>query len=106
MRVRRLENAVNEKAAPGEEQRHAALAGDCRAQALQTPEVMPLYEKLSVTGACWDDVDTIASRRVGPILGAHLLPMKKTMLAWSSLSDLGKRRTSIICQLRSKRGTT
>ena len=34
----------------------------------QSPDLLPMYEELIVTGAWWDYVDEIASRRVGPLL--------------------------------------
>jgi 3-methyladenine DNA glycosylase AlkD len=89
------------------EERYAAilLTGDKRAAAFQTPAAMAIYEEIIVTGAWWDYVDEIASNRVGPILRKHKIPMKKKMLAWSTSPNLWKRRTSIICQLRSKQHT-
>jgi 3-methyladenine DNA glycosylase AlkD len=83
------------------EERYAALylTGDKRARAFQTPAAVEMYEELIVTGAWWDYVDEIASRRIGPILTTHSTPMKRKMLAWSKGDDMWKRRTSIICQL-------
>ena len=83
------------------EERYGALhlAGDKRFRAHQTPDAMPLYEELIVTGAWWDYVDDIASHRVGPIVASHPTPMKRLMRRWSRDADLWKRRTSIICQL-------
>lgn len=89
------------------EERYAALllTGHKGAKAFQIPSAMPLYEEMIVTGAWWDYVDHIASRRVGPILSAHPAPMKEMMLAWSESEDMWKRRTSIICQLSFKKET-
>lgn len=89
------------------EERYAAIAlsGDSRAARFQTPAVMPLYEEIIVTGAWWDYVDEVASRRVGPILRSHPAPMRKMMLAWSKSKDIWKRRTSILCQLQFKKDT-
>ena len=52
------------------EERYVAIAltGDRRYAAWQTPSTLPLYEELIVTGAWWDYVDEVASRRVGPLL--------------------------------------
>ncbi|HXX71511.1 MAG TPA: DNA alkylation repair protein [Candidatus Acidoferrum sp.] len=85
------------------EERYAAilLCGDKRAAAFQTPEAMRLYEEIVVTGAWWDYVDPVASRRVGPILLNYPAPMRKMMLAWSRSGNMWKRRTSILCQLGS-----
>jgi 3-methyladenine DNA glycosylase AlkD len=89
------------------EERYAAilLSGDTRAARFQTPAAMRLYEEIIVTGAWWDYVDSIASKRVGPILKNYPVPMKKMMLAWSKSDNLWKRRTSILCQLGFKKDT-
>jgi 3-methyladenine DNA glycosylase AlkD len=89
------------------EERYAAilLSGDRRAALFQVPRAMRMYEEMIVTGAWWDYVDVIASRRVGAILNRHPGPMKKSMLAWSKSDNLWKRRTSILCQLGFKKET-
>ncbi len=89
------------------EERYAAikLTGHRRCASFQTPAAMQMYEEMIVTGAWWDYVDEIASRRVGPILREHPAPMRRMMLAWSRSKDLWKRRTSIICQLGFKEET-
>jgi 3-methyladenine DNA glycosylase AlkD len=76
-----------------------------RAAQFQIPAAMPLYEEMIVTGAWWDFVDEIASRRVGPILQNYPGPMGKKMLSWSRSENFWKRRTSILCQLGFKRST-
>jgi 3-methyladenine DNA glycosylase AlkD len=89
------------------EERYAAilLTGDQRAARFQTPAAMRLYEEIVVTGAWWDYVDAIASKRVGPILRGHPAPMKPMMLAWSKSENVWKRRASILCQLSFKNHT-
>lgn len=89
------------------EERYAAinLTGHRGCADFQTPAAMKMYEEMIVTGAWWDYVDEIASRRVGPILSEHPAPMRRRMLAWSRSKDLWKRRTSIICQLGFKTET-
>jgi 3-methyladenine DNA glycosylase AlkD len=89
------------------EERYAAiiLSGVKSAAAFQIPQEMPLYEEIIVSGAWWDFVDEVAARRVGPILRAYPVPMKKKMLAWSKSDNLWKRRTSILCQLKFKQDT-
>jgi 3-methyladenine DNA glycosylase AlkD len=82
-----------------------ALSGHKRARAFQTPAAMPMYEEMIVSGAWWDFVDGLASDRVGGILASHPSKMKRTMLTWSKSSDMWKRRTAIISQLRFKEGT-
>jgi 3-methyladenine DNA glycosylase AlkD len=89
------------------EERYAAigLSGDRRYRAFQTPESLPLYEQLIVTGAWWDFVDAIAVHRVGPILRARPEAVRPTVLGWSRDADPWLRRTSIICQIGSKMRT-
>jgi 3-methyladenine DNA glycosylase AlkD len=89
------------------EERYAALylAGHKRAQSFQTVSSMKLYEELIVTGAWWDYVDHIASHRVGSILRNYPAPMRRKMLSWSKSTNLWKRRTAILCQLRFKAET-
>lgn len=89
------------------EERYVAieLTGDKRAAAFQNPGLLPMYEEIVVTGAWWDYVDEVASRRIGPILKKYPAPMRKKMLAWSKSENIWKRRTSILCQLRFKRDT-
>jgi 3-methyladenine DNA glycosylase AlkD len=86
------------------EERYAAmiLTALRSARPFQTPEALPLYERMIVTGAWWDYVDEIAVRRVGPILRNHPEVVARRMRRWSRSSDLWKRRTSIICQVGSK----
>lgn len=83
------------------EERYGALAwtGVRAYRPFQTPEVMPLYEEFIVTGAWWDYVDLIASRRVGPILASHPRPMTALMKRWSRDANMWKRRTAILAQL-------
>ena len=89
------------------EERYAAmyLSRHKSARSYQTPAAMKLYEELIITGAWWDYVDEIASNRVGPILRDYPAGMRRRMLAWSRSSDMWKRRTSIICQLKFKEET-
>ena len=89
------------------EERYAAilLSGDTRADRFQTPGAMRLYEEIIVTGAWWDYVDSIASKRVGLILQRYPVPMNRMMRAWSRSDNVWKRRTSILCQLGFKNDT-
>jgi 3-methyladenine DNA glycosylase AlkD len=82
-----------------------ALAADKRAIPFHTPDAMPLFEELIVSGAWWDYVDEIASHRVGRVLREFPRVTKKQMLTWSRDKNLWKRRTSILCQLGSKADT-
>jgi 3-methyladenine DNA glycosylase AlkD len=95
------------RAAEFREERYAAihLTGVRRADRFQTPDALPMYEEMIVSGAWWDYVDEVATHRIGPLLRRHPEPMRSTMLAWSRSDDLWKRRTSILCQLTFKADT-
>jgi 3-methyladenine DNA glycosylase AlkD len=82
-----------------------ALTGVRAARSFQTPAALPLYEELIVSGAWWDLVDELATNRVGPILRAHPREVAPIMRRWSRSGDMWKRRTSIICQARSRART-
>ena len=88
------------------EERYAALdlAAHRKAKGFQTMSMLSTYEKMIISGAWWDYVDDIA-HRLGEILRNEPAKMKSKMLAWSTSSDIWKRRSSIICQLDFKRET-
>ncbi|MEV8632952.1 DNA alkylation repair protein [Streptosporangium sp. NPDC051023] len=89
------------------EERYAAieLTGFGRYRGFQTPETVPMYEEMIVTGAWWDYVDELAIHRVGGLLAAFPGTMRPLMLEWARDDDLWKRRTAILCQNRFKSGT-
>jgi 3-methyladenine DNA glycosylase AlkD len=89
------------------EERYAALllTGDRRYSDYQTLETLAIYEELIVTGAWWDYVDPIASKRIGALLRRYPARMRKVMRTWSRSTDMWKRRTSILCQLSFKADT-
>jgi len=89
------------------EERYGAieLSGDRRALPHQTPASLPMYEEMIVTGAWWDLVDGIATRRLGPLLRSHPRVMRRRMLAWSRSKNLWKRRSAILCQIGAKADT-
>lgn len=76
-----------------------------KADAFQTPDVLPIYEEIIVTGAWWDVVDTIASHCVGKLLRRHPGRIGRTMRSWSRSPNMWKRRTAIICQLGFRKET-
>ena len=86
------------------EERYAAIAltGVRAARAFQTPDAMPLYEHMIVTGAWWDVVDEIATNRVGPILRTHPKTMRPLLLRWAKGADMWKARAAILAQCRSR----
>ena len=89
------------------EERYCAIAltGVKQARLFQTPDAMPLYEKMIVEGAWWDLVDEIATNRVGPIVRAHPKTMRALMLVWAKGPNMWKARTAILCQCRSREAT-
>ncbi len=89
------------------EERYAAieLTGDRRARPFQTMDALGMYEEMIVTGAWWDLVDAVASKRLGDILKNEPGPMRKAMRAWSRSDDMWKRRSAILCQITFKQNT-
>lgn len=89
------------------EERYGALAltGARRYRTFQRPDTIPMYEEMVVTGAWWDYVDLIASRRVGPLLASHPARISAVVRRWSRDPDVWKRRTAILCQLSFKERT-
>ncbi|GAA3133769.1 DNA alkylation repair protein [Streptosporangium carneum] len=84
------------------EERYAAieLSGSRACRGFQTPEAVPMYEEMIVSGAWWDYVDELAVHRVGGLLTAFPDVMRPLMLEWARGDDLWKRRTAILCQNR------
>jgi len=89
------------------EERYAAidLSGLPRFNSFQTLQALPMYEEMIITGAWWDYVDELASRRLGPLLRRYPKAMRRKMLAWSKSKDLWRRRSAILCQLGFKAET-
>jgi 3-methyladenine DNA glycosylase AlkD len=89
------------------EERYLALdlVGDRRYARWQAPDLLPLYEEFVVTGAWWDFVDEIATRRVNDLMVDHRAELTPTMRAWAADPDRWKRRTSVLCQLHHKSDT-
>ena len=86
------------------EERYAAieLTGHRSYRNFQTPGALTIYDEMIVTGAWWDYVDAVAIHRVGSLLRDHPSDIRPGMLAWSTDSDLWRRRTAIICQISFK----
>jgi 3-methyladenine DNA glycosylase AlkD len=82
------------------EERYAAieLTGDRRARSFQTMASLPMYEEMVVTGAWWDLVDVLATKRLGEILRREPAPMRRAMRAWGRGPNMWKRRAAILCQ--------
>jgi 3-methyladenine DNA glycosylase AlkD len=86
------------------EERYAAvLLTQTRAcREFATFSSMPMLEEMIVTGAWWDFVDTLASDNLGDILRAEPKRMKPLMRRWARDTDMWKRRSAILCQLKFK----
>jgi 3-methyladenine DNA glycosylase AlkD len=87
------------------EYRYAATAmTDAQsARPLQSPQLLPLYQEMIVTGAWWDHVDDVA-HRIGALLRGWPDQLQPVVLAWSTGEDRWLRRSSIICQVGAKAG--
>ena len=82
-----------------------AVARDRRYLAYRTPEVLPLYRHLVVSGAWWDVVDDVATHLVGPLLLDHPTETAPVVRAWATDEDRWLRRTAVICQVGAKERT-
>jgi 3-methyladenine DNA glycosylase AlkD len=89
------------------EERYGALAlcGHRAYRMHQDPATLSLYADLIVSGAWWDLVDDLASRKVGPVLRSHPEQVRPVVLGWASHDDVWLRRTAILAQLGAKAGT-
>ncbi|WP_020575742.1 DNA alkylation repair protein [Actinopolymorpha alba] len=89
------------------EERYAAIAltGHRSYRDWQDRETLPLYDHLTVTGAWWDYVDEVASKRVGPILRADPDQVTPVLRRWANDDDIWRRRVAILAQLGSKAAT-
>ena len=89
------------------EERYVAidLTGDRRYARWQHTDLLALYDEFIVTGAWWDYVDEVASRRIGPLLRAEPHVVGPLMRRRALDDDHWRRRTAIICQLGAKEET-
>jgi 3-methyladenine DNA glycosylase AlkD len=89
------------------EERYAAieLTGVKGARAFQRIDTLPMYEEMIVAGAWWDYADNIVTQRFWPILQADREAMKRSMLVWSTDTDMWKQRSAILCQIKAKKET-
>ncbi len=89
------------------EERYAAinLASDKRYSKYITLAALPCFEEMVVDGAWWDYVDAVAIRLIYFLLKQNPSEMGILMRDWAVCADLWKRRTAIICQLKSKEET-
>ena len=69
------------------------------------PARLPMVEEMIVTGAWWDYVDQLAGKHMGHMLAAHPEDIRPVLLAWAEDTDIWRRRTAILAQLRFKADT-
>ena len=89
------------------EERYAAqdVTGAPQFQSYRDLDILRLYEEMVVSGAWWDLVDDVATRKLRELVDNHPAAMAAEMRAWSTDPDLWKRRSSIICQIKRKQTT-
>jgi 3-methyladenine DNA glycosylase AlkD len=89
------------------EERYSAIAltGYRLYRQYQDVAALRLYDEMVVTGAWWDYVDEIASRRIGPVLRADPGRVTPIVRSWAHDPDRWRRRVSIIAQLGAKQFT-
>ena len=89
------------------EERYAAqdVTGAPEFSTYRDLETLPLYAEMVVSGAWWDLVDDVATHKLRELVDNHPGEMAAEMRAWSTDSDLWKRRSSIICQVKRKEAT-
>ena len=89
------------------EERYAAIALTdlARYRPYRTPESLPMFEEMIVTGAWWDLVDALATHHLGDVLKSDRARVAPLMRRWARSSDLWKRRAAILCQIRFKTET-
>jgi 3-methyladenine DNA glycosylase AlkD len=85
------------------EERYVALdvVGLPHYRALRTMDALPLYEELIVTGAWWDLVDPVATRRLEELF-PDIVPVLRS---WAVSDDMWLRRSAIIAQVHRKADT-
>lgn len=71
----------------------------------QTPDTLPLYEEMIVTGAWWDLVDPIAAHRIRYLLTEYPGQMIPVLKQWARCDNIWKRRAAILSQLRRRHRT-
>ena len=72
-----------------------------RYRAYRTMDALPIYEELIVTGAWWDLVDPVATRRLEELF-PEVVPVLRE---WSVSEDMWLRRSAILAQVHRKADT-
>ena len=69
------------------------------------PARLPMVEEMIVTGAWWDYVDQLAAKHMGHLLASYPEDIRPVLLTWAEDTDIWRRRTSILAQLKFKADT-
>ncbi|MEO0324293.1 MAG: DNA alkylation repair protein, partial [Myxococcota bacterium] len=72
---------------------------------LQSPEALPCFEHLIVSGAWWDFVDDVAGKKVCRVWLGAPEATAPTLRRWMRAEDRWLRRSAILAQLRAKERT-
>ena len=69
------------------------------------PGALAMIEEMIVTGAWWDYVDQLAGKHMGLLLASYPADIRPVLLSWAGDTDIWRRRTAILAQLRFKAET-
>lgn len=90
---------------PHREEKYIALGYACRFPDHITPERIPLYRRLIVSGAWWDFVDEVATKLIRHLVIEYPSETWSVVDTWIDESDMWLRRTALICQVGAKDAT-
>lgn len=65
-------------------------------------DLLPVYERMIVTGAWWDYCDDISGAAIARLLELHPRAMKPVLRRWAKRNDMWLRRAAMLCQRRMK----
>lgn len=71
----------------------------------RTPATLTVFDELIITGAWWDYVDEIAINLIGELLDSYPRELRPALLRWTADSDIWRRRSAILAQLKFKQET-
>ncbi len=84
------------------EEKYIALGYARRFKERITPDRLPLYRKLIVSGAWWDFVDEVATKLIRHLVIEFPGATWPVVDTWIDESDMWLRRTALICQVGAK----
>ena len=71
---------------------------------LLSPDLLPVYESMIVSGAWWDHCDEISGQGLATLLRLWPGTLKPVLRRWAAGPDLWLRRASFLCQRGLKQG--